>query len=519
MTSLAADAKIVYAGVRRCFYRNEAPAFTFHLFNFIPHSLKSCKLSLQLGPLPPQVVELPGLGTNKKNLAVTFPAGQLKSGWYELQAELTAGKKLLASGKWKIGIAKDRPAERVRLWHWPATVHYNALEADEATAEYQLDRLQKLGYDWAQVRAGWALRHPDEAARRIESAMMRGIELGLLIENSAGGLFRMRPEYPDEARLINFKGEATDLADIYHPAVRDYQRMHADHLMRLFREFPSCSTVFMNSEVEDHLKLAYNPATRKLHEQRLGFSLDKLRAPDRIFAAGLPDGNFVQPGVIGDRDPELVFARYYYKQGDGFTVSNTAMSEVIKKHRPDMRLLSDPLRNCSVFGRFAGMDAVSSWTYTNPDPKLMLFVETLRCAAEGDNKEFVPTITLWNYPGSLIPSGKNRFEREKTLRMGPDRFKETAWINFCISRSTAPASLVMSKLAAMMDSRSCSVSTPMVNDVPPFRSRPNRSLSFVGKVTYMENTAMMRSVSHFHKSLRMESDFMFLPYLPLKWSV
>ena len=93
MTGLSADAKIVYAGVRRCFYRSEAPSFSFHLFNFIPHSLKNCKLTVQLGPLPAQVIELPGIGTNKRDLAVTFPAGQLKHGWYELRAELTAGEK------------------------------------------------------------------------------------------------------------------------------------------------------------------------------------------------------------------------------------------------------------------------------------------------------------------------------------------------------------------------------------------------------------------------------------------
>ena len=424
------DAKIVYAGQRRCFYRSEAPVFTFHLFNYIPHSLKKCRLVLHLGELPEKTVELEGLGTSKKDLTVEFPAGQLKHGWYELRAELFHGRKSLASDRWKIGIAPDRKTDGIALWHWPATVHYNALEADEATAEYQLDLLQKLGYDWAQLRAGWALFHPDEAARRIESAMMRGIELGLLIENTAGGMFRMQPEFPSEARLINFKGETTEMADIFHPAVADYQRMHAYQLMRIFRVFPSCTTVFMNSEVEDRLKLAYNPATRKLHEKQLGFSLDKLRAPDRIFAAGLPDGPFVKPGVIRDDDPEYVFARYYFQHGDGFTRSNTAMSEIIKRHRPDIRLLTDPMRNCAVFGRFAGMDAVSSWTYTNPDPKLTLFVETLRCAAEAEGKEFVPTITLWNYAGTLVPSGKNRFAREQTLRMEPDRFTENAWINF-----------------------------------------------------------------------------------------
>jgi hypothetical protein len=95
-----------------------------------------------------------------------------------------------------------------------------------------------------------------------------------------------------------------------------------------------------------------------------------------------------------------------------------------------MKVITDPLRLCSIYGRFNGADIVSSWTYTNPDPKVTLFIETLLTEAKPDHKEIIHTITLWNYAGSLIPSEKDRFARDKTLRMEPDRFLENAWINF-----------------------------------------------------------------------------------------
>ena len=52
-----------------------------------------------------------------------------------------------------------------------------------------------------------------------------------------------------------------------------------------------------------------------------------------------------------------------------------------------------------------------------------------------------------------------------------------------IFRSMAPVSFVMDGLSAMIVSRSLSVSTPSVKDVPPFKSSPKRSFSFTGKVT------------------------------------
>ncbi len=430
MSGLTEKAKIIFAGRRQCFYRNEPPVFVFDLMNFVPHDLKNCRLTVRLGTDLIHELEIPHFGTFKNDVRIEFPAGTLRHGWYELRTELFDEESLLASDCRRIGIAREPNRNRMRLWHWPATVHYNALEADWKMAVKQLDRLAELGYDWAQFRANWAIWEPEKAARLIEYAMMLGIELGILIENAQGGVFRMTRDLPPDAELIDFNGRKTGLSDSHDPRVRESHRMLMDHILRLFREFPSCTTVFMNSEVEDRLKLSFNPETRKMHEANLGFPLDKIRRPDCIFAAPLAEGDFLLPGVIRDDDPEYVYAKYYFKSGDGFVTVNTAMGDVVHQYRPDMITISDPMRYCSVYGRFGGIDAVSSWTYSNPDPKATLFIETLRREAEHDSKEFIHTITLWNYAGSLVPCGKDRFAREFTLRMEPDRFTENAWLNF-----------------------------------------------------------------------------------------
>lgn len=430
MNEMTEKAKIVFAGKRQCFYRSEPPVFVFDLMNFVPHDLKDCRLTVHLGGDLKVESDIPHLGTFRDGVQVEFPAGALKHGWYELRAELFGEAGELARDSWRIGIARDPKRDRVRLWHWPATVHYNALEAGWDVAVRQLEQLAGLGYDWAQFRANWALWEPQTAARLIEYAMMLGIELGILIENARGGVFRMTRDLPPDAELIDFNGKKTGLANAHDPRVRERHRMLMDHIMQLFREFPSCSTVFMNSEVEDRLKLSFNPETRKMHEVNLRVSLDEIRRPDCIFSPPLADGEFILPGVIRDDDQEYAYAKYYFKSGDGFVAANIAMGEVAHQYRPDMVTISDPMRNCSVYGRFDGVDAVSSWTYTNPDPKATLFIETLRREAEPESKEFIHTITLWNYAGSLVPCGKDRFAREFTLRMEPDRLTEVAWLNF-----------------------------------------------------------------------------------------
>ena len=79
--------------------------------------------------------------------------------------------------------------------------------------------------------------------------------------------------------------------------------------------------------------------------------------------------------------------------------------------------------------------------------------------------------------GSFVPIESTR--RRMTRIMRSSQPASVSSIFF----STAPGVFVSAGSAAMMDSASLAVSTPSVNDVPPFRSRPRRIFSFGGLQT------------------------------------
>lgn len=430
MSNFSRHVRLVKESRRSCYYSSESIAWQFTIMNFTPANLQQCVLSFILDGEVVEQREFAKLSTHNGNITWQWPEKALRIGEHQLQLCLRQQDNILFEQDFNLTIVPDLPADRMHAWHWPSTVHYDALEAGVDTALRELDLLQKLGFNMANFRANWAIKHPDRTILLIEEAMKRGICLGILIENSNAGIFRAEPDTPESALLIDPTGQVTDLIDPFSTFMRQKAERLIDHLMTLFAEFPSVNSLFLNSEVEDRLKLSCTPAAKKRHEKALGFPLSKLRALDRSFLSGTAETPEMQPGVIADDDPGYAFARYYFEHGDGWTHVNKIMTKACKRVRPDMLTIADPFRLAPVPKRFDGLDTVSSWTYTNPDPKMTLFVETLEAAARRLQKQSFPTITLWNYAGSILPSGADRFARELTLRMGPDRWTECAWINF-----------------------------------------------------------------------------------------
>ena len=423
------DIRIVKVSRRSCFYADEKLAWTFTLMNFTPANRKNCTLAFSLNGGAAEKRTLEKVGTHTGKITWECTASTLRTGEHRLTVQLREQDATLLEKDFTLAIVAPPDRDRMATWHWPSTVHYDALEAGVDTALHELDLIGKLGFNLANFRAGWAILHPDRAVFLIEEAMKRGISLGILVENSDSGIFRADPGTPDSARLVAPDGQVTTLVDPFSPFMRKKAERLIDHLMTLFAEFPSMNAIFMNSEVEDRLKLSCTPAARRRHEKALGFPLDRLRALDRSFLSGTAEPPELQPGVIPDDDPDYAFARYYFEHGDGWAHVNRIMARACHRVRPDLLTIADPFRLAPVPKRFAGMNTISSWTYTNPDPKSTLFVETLSAAARRLGNLPLPSITLWNYAGSLVPSGADRFAREQTLRMGPDRWTECAWIN------------------------------------------------------------------------------------------
>lgn len=150
---------------------------------------------------------------------------------------------------------------------------------------------------------------------------------------------------------------------------------------------------------------------------------------------GVPE--FVRPGVLADEDRAYRLMRYKFKEGNGLTTANKRISDIVHQYLPNVITINDPFRYFSILDCFPGIDAVSSWSYTNPDPKGMLFIETLRAACRHSDQIPLHVITMYNYPGQLTTS-------EEATMMGPDRYLETMWIN--LSRAPKMVGVYFSSL-------------------------------------------------------------------------
>jgi len=416
---------------RRAFQLGETAALCFNIKGRNSQFIKDCRLEFKMGAWE-ACVEIAELKFFTQFLDLEIDTNLFKIGEYKLECTLKQLENVLAETYFDIFIAKPVPKDRLIFWHWPSTVYYNALETSEELGKQELRKLVELGFTHAQLRADWAIEYPEAAGKLIDYALTLGLELGGLVPNYNQGPFSMAG-LPDEAAIVTDVSPFKEIANPHHPAVIKRNRRWLESMMNVLKDYPSCSTIFMNSELEDQLTVSIDADSVKIHESKLGFSLDKVKHLSRVFSENVEEVEYIQAGVIADDDPEYLYSKYYFKHGDGWVSTNKLMSEIVHEFRPDVTVIADPLRLCSLYGRFDGVDAVSSWTYSTPDPKMMLFNETLRCEAAPEDKQIIQTITMYNYGGALVPSESGRKSLVDVLCMSPGRYLESAWIN--ISRA------------------------------------------------------------------------------------
>jgi len=416
---------------RRAFQRGETAALCFNIKGRNAQFINDCRLEFKIG-IWESYIEIDQLKFFTQFLELEVDTNLFKIGEYKLQCILKNKEDILGKTNFDIFIAKPIQKERLIFWHWPSTVYYNALETNEELGKQELRKIAELGFTHAQLRADWAIEYPEAAGKLIDYALTLGLELGGLVPNYNQGPFNMTG-LPDEAAIVTNVSPFKKIANPYHPAFIKRSERWLESMMNVLKDYPSCSTIFMNSELEDQLTVSIDADSAKMHASKLGFSLDKVKHLSRIFSENADEAEYIQAGVIADNDPEYLYSKYYFKHGDGWVSTNKLMTKIIHEFRPDITVIADPLRLCSLYGRFDGVDAVSSWTYSTPDPKMMLFNETLRCEATPEDKQIIQTITMYNYGGSLIPSESGRKSLVDVLCMGAGRYLESAWIN--ISRA------------------------------------------------------------------------------------
>jgi len=215
--------------------------------------------------------------------------------------------------------------------------------------------------------------------------------------------------------------------DPFNPEVAAAQNGLNEAFVKTLAPWPNWTFAFIDMEHQDDLqKPARSPAALLEIGKMPGMTpevLERLQPGGMTFSeAETGPPTWVAPGVVSGDDVRLMLTRRTFAGANGVNIGLERAKKVMDKYRPDIRLITNPFRANAVLGMYPAADLFGSWTYTNPDPKYMLFSDTLR-AATRSGQGISHTITLLNYAGMLLP-----MDVGWTIA-SPDIVKLSSWID------------------------------------------------------------------------------------------
>jgi hypothetical protein len=418
-SQLNAEMSIQTASGRSAFYRGEELNLEVACHNTEGKELAAGEWIATIGGVRVAVAKAPALapdGRSRTRLRIDTAA--VHSGKYDLTVEWQVDGKAIASASLPLSVARRPNPDRMTVWLWPHQAFINTTEKFTDDSRAALDWWASLGLNNFSFTLG--AKHGDDARKFWDYALAHGWTVCLQPE---GGLtdVKLQSDDPDvffrdssgKYRSDSGTGSEVVMANPFHPQVQRWQDdMNRAH-MEVASQYPQITTAFFNTEVIDSVTRNANVAGDRMIREELGFTEDAISAGPK----------FVKPNVIADDDPKYLYTKYVYTRGNGITTANQRTTAMIDRYRPDILTISDPYRSHALLGGFAGIDVVGTWTYLNPDPKFMHYVEVMRTVARAEGGKIpLSTVTLLNYPGELAPT-------DRWMMMDAGRLTVGTWIN------------------------------------------------------------------------------------------
>jgi len=386
---------------RRAYYRGEDVVVAVECRNTSAAPIRDAILAASISGWEKASARLRSVAVGETiRTTIRVPTTRIRSGEYRLKVVLTDGNGKVAEATERVAIAGRPNPERLMVWLWGGGG--------------DLDWYPRHGFTscggptWRSLVGG---QLPESMRRYLDGALVRGLDANIGLN---GGI---RDSDVDPGKIndpdATYMGgdRRVKFANPYHPAVVEQRDEANRRLMQAVRDYPQIRTSFFNTEVVDDMSDIENQAALRLMKQRLGFTKAETGPP-----------KYGAPGVIADDDRGYLFRKFIYQRGNGLVMANRQVAAMVKRYRPDILTITDPYRQVPLYGLFDGVDCVETWTYTNPDPKLMLYVETLRTACKPGKQIPISTVTMLNYPGQLAPT-------DEWMLMDAGRIKVTTWIN------------------------------------------------------------------------------------------
>lgn len=179
---------------------------------------------------------------------------------------------------------------------------------------------------------------------------------------------------------------------------------------RTYGAFPAWNAALLHTEVRDAANTCFHEQDRAAYRQATGQEIPA-DAPAKWGFDYTKLPNFPTNRVLPDDHPVLRYLKWFWKEGDGWNELNTELNRGLKSTgRNDLWTFHDPaVRVASVYGSGGGVDVISHWTYSYPDPiRLGVATDELFAMARGakpPQQVMKMTQIIW-YRSQTAPAAK-----------------------------------------------------------------------------------------------------------------
>ncbi len=226
--------------------------------------------------------------------------------------------------------------------------------------------------------------------------------------------------------------------DANDPAAIRFLSDMADLVSKTYGSHPALELLDVNSEIRDRTAPSFSRWERDAFKAYSGVDVPpEIRQKTTQYTL-FP--NFPFSRVIPDKDPLLVYYRWFWKDGDGWNPLNGKISEIYHKNiSHEFRTYFAPsTRQPPIWGTAGKVDVISQWTYAYPDP-LRLASATDEILAMSEGRPGTPIMEgtqLICYRSQTAPAGKKvpdepawvkEHPDAKYITIPPDSLREAFW--------------------------------------------------------------------------------------------
>jgi hypothetical protein len=176
---------------------------------------------------------------------------------------------------------------------------------------------------------------------------------------------------------------------------------------KAYGDHPAFTTALIDTEVRDSTQVSFNAVDVEAYKKFAGTDFPaEVTAKWGVDWTKLKD--FPTDRMIEDEHPILKYLRWFWTVGDGWNGLHTALHKGVKSSGKVWTFFDPAVRQPSISGAGGGVDVISHWTYSYPDPqKIGMCADQLfaMSAASGKNQRVMKMTQLIWYRSQTAPIG------------------------------------------------------------------------------------------------------------------